>query len=125
RSICKGKLWCVFGCGGDRDLLKRKVMGKIATDFADQIIITNDNPRTEEPKAIIRDILQDLTPKELAKTLVEEDRANAIAYAIQQALKDDVVLIAGKGHEDFQIIGNKKIPFSDIQTVKKIVGESL
>jgi UDP-N-acetylmuramoyl-L-alanyl-D-glutamate--2,6-diaminopimelate ligase len=109
RQHCKGQLWCVFGCGGDRDRGKRALMGKIAARYSDHPVVTNDNPRTEPPAAIIADILDELTDD----TPVIEDRSAAIAHAVAAADKDDVVLIAGKGHEDYQIVGTQRLPFSD------------
>lgn len=104
----KGELWCVFGCGGDRDTSKRAPMGRIAQK-ADHAIVTSDNPRTENPSKIIQDILQGMSDQAIAV----EDRANAILYAIKHAKANDVILIAGKGHENYQDINGKKIPFSD------------
>ncbi|MBI3284044.1 MAG: UDP-N-acetylmuramoyl-L-alanyl-D-glutamate--2,6-diaminopimelate ligase [Burkholderiales bacterium] len=103
-----GALWCVFGCGGDRDPGKRPQMGKIA-QLAQHVVVTSDNPRSENPDAIIQDILlgMDTTPQVIA------DRANAILYAIKHAGNQDVVLLAGKGHETYQDIKGKKWPFSD------------
>ncbi len=109
RKHCRGDLWCVFGCGGDRDRGKRSLMGKIAARHADHPVVTNDNPRSEEPRQIIADILEGMP----ADTLVIEDRAAAIAHAIARAADDDVVLIAGKGHENVQIIGDQRLEFSD------------
>lgn len=111
RTNCRGKLWCVFGCGGDRDAGKRPLMGEFAERLADQIVITSDNPRGENPHDIINDILAGLGESESA--IVIEDRATAIAWAIGQAADSDVVLIAGKGHEDFQQIGADRLRFSD------------
>ena len=102
-------LWCVFGCGGDRDRGKRRLMGEIAQRYADQVIITDDNPRHESSQAILDDIREGCpTP-----TAVISDRQQAISYALQQAKPRDVVLIAGKGHEDYQQIGDQRLPFSD------------
>jgi UDP-N-acetylmuramoyl-L-alanyl-D-glutamate--2,6-diaminopimelate ligase len=109
KSHCSGKLWCVFGCGGERDQGKRAMMGEIAERIADRTVVTNDNPRTEAPVAIIKQILAGM----VAPTVVIEDRATAIAYAIRQADDDDLILIAGKGHEQYQLIGNVRRPFSD------------
>ncbi len=109
REHLKGQLWCVFGCGGDRDHGKRPVMGEVAQRLADKVIITDDNPRHEESQAIINDILQ-ACPK---PTAVIPNRAEAIQYALQNAVVGDVVLIAGKGHEDYQEIGDQHLPFSD------------
>lgn len=104
----QGKLWCLFGCGGDRDPGKRPQMGRISQK-ADQIVVTSDNPRTEDPSLIIRDILSGMT----IQPHVIEDRATAILYAIKHAQDKDVVLLAGKGHETYQDINGKKWPFSD------------
>ena len=109
RPHCRGKLWVVFGCGGDRDTGKRPEMGKLAERRADVLVVTSDNPRTEDPQAIIDDIVAGLRKP----ATVIEDRAAAIAWAIQNAGDDDVVLIAGKGHEDYQEIGGDRLPFSD------------
>jgi UDP-N-acetylmuramoyl-L-alanyl-D-glutamate--2,6-diaminopimelate ligase len=103
------KIWCVFGCGGDRDVDKRSKMAKIAEQMADYVVVTNDNPRTESSENIFNDIKQGFSREHK----IIENRGDAIAYAIDNADKGDVVLIAGKGHENYQIIGSKKIPFSD------------
>lgn len=113
------RLICVFGCGGDRDLLKRPLMGQIATQLSDVSIITNDNPRTEDPKKIVADIQQGISPDVQIK--VEYDRAKAIALAIETAHVGDIVLIAGKGHENYQIIGKERLHFSDVEVVKKLL----
>ena len=104
----QGKLWCVFGCGGDRDPGKRPQMGKIA-ELAQHVVVTSDNPRTEKPASIIQDILTGMS----IVPHVIEDRASAILFAIKHADKNDVVLLAGKGHETYQDIAGKKWPFSD------------
>ncbi|SDZ92765.1 UDP-N-acetylmuramoyl-L-alanyl-D-glutamate--2,6-diaminopimelate ligase [Microbulbifer marinus] len=109
RPYCRGKLWCVFGCGGDRDTGKRAPMGRIASEMADHAIVTSDNPRSEEPQKIIDDILEGAA----SNIEVEIDRAAAIARAVASAQPGDIVLIAGKGHEDYQIIGSEKIHFCD------------
>jgi UDP-N-acetylmuramoyl-L-alanyl-D-glutamate--2,6-diaminopimelate ligase len=111
RAHCTGKLWCVFGCGGERDAGKRPLMGRVAEKRADAIIITNDNPRGEAPAAIIDDILQGL--ESAGSATVIEDRAAAIGWAIDNAQPGDVILVAGKGHEDYQLIGAERIDFSD------------
>jgi UDP-N-acetylmuramoyl-L-alanyl-D-glutamate--2,6-diaminopimelate ligase len=111
RRHCRGRLLCVFGCGGDRDATKRPLMGGIAERLADVAIVTDDNPRTEEGASIVADILHGMSQPERA--LVERNRARAIERAIQSGSADDVVLIAGKGHEDYQIIGLEKRYFSD------------
>jgi UDP-N-acetylmuramyl-tripeptide synthetase len=106
-----GQLWCVFGCGGDRDPIKRPLMGAMAASHADRVIVTNDNPRSEQPQAIISQILLGLAGFEAV--VVQADRALAIAQALAQADARDVVLVAGKGHEDYQEVAGVKQPFSD------------
>ena len=106
-----GQLWCVFGCGGDRDPVKRPLMGAMAARHADRVVVTNDNPRSEKPQAIISQILLGLAGFE--PVVVQADRALAIAQALAQARAHDVVLVAGKGHEDYQEIAGAKQPFSD------------
>lgn len=113
-DMSRPKLICVFGCGGDRDRGKRPLMGRIATLLADQVIITNDNPRSEDPFAIIADILEGVE----AECAVTADRELAISQAIAAARRGDVVLIAGKGHEAFQEIGGVRHPFSDVTAAK-------
>ena len=109
REHCAGSLWCVFGCGGDRDPGKRPLMGTIADELADQIIVTDDNPRSENPKAITRAIVSGI--KRAVRVI--HDRGEAIGTALNEALPKDVVLIAGKGHEDYQIYGKTRRSFSD------------
>jgi UDP-N-acetylmuramoyl-L-alanyl-D-glutamate--2,6-diaminopimelate ligase len=116
RQHCRGKMFCVFGCGGDRDRAKRPLMGEIAARLADEVIITDDNPRTEDGDAIVADILRGLPNAGRANVL--RDRARAIQQAIAQAQANDVVLIAGKGHEDYQIIGTTRRHFSDRDVVR-------
>lgn len=106
-----GALWCLFGCGGDRDPIKRPMMAAVAERQADRVIVTSDNPRSENPDAIISQMLLGLARPEAAQ--VQPDRAAAIADAIAQAAPEDVVLIAGKGHEAWQEIAGQRIPFSD------------
>ena len=107
----EGRLWVVFGCGGDRDAAKRPLMGAVAQQGADRIVITSDNPRSEAPMAIIGDIRRGLPDGHAVE--VEADRARAIALALEQAADHDVVLIAGKGHEDYQETAGVRRPFSD------------
>ena len=111
RAHCRGKLWCVFGCGGDRDTGKRPQMGKVAESRGDAVVITTDNPRDEDSAAIIADVVAGITRPDAATII--EDRAAAIAWAIEQAGDHDVVLIAGKGHEDYQEVDGTRRRFSD------------
>ncbi len=119
REHCKGALWCVFGCGGDRDPGKRRIMGAVADELADQIIVTDDNPRSEDPQAITRDIVSGVTSREVR---VIHDRGEAIAAALKEARASDVVLIAGKGHEDYQIYGETRRSFSDRREAQRYLG---
>jgi UDP-N-acetylmuramoyl-L-alanyl-D-glutamate--2,6-diaminopimelate ligase len=108
-----GQLWCVFGCGGDRDPGKRPQMGRIA-QVADQVVVTSDNPRSEEPSAIIEQIVAGMDAgRANSQWQAIEDRAAAILSAVKHAAKADVILLAGKGHEPYQEIKGRKIPFSD------------
>ena len=111
RLHCRGQLRVVFGCGGDRDAGKRPLMGRIAAELADDIIVTDDNPRTEDPGRIVADIMAGIASG--APVIVEHDRALAIRMGLQRSGSDDVVLIAGKGHEDYQIYGKERRPFVD------------
>ena len=120
KSTPHAKIWVVFGCGGDRDKTKRPVMGRIASAAADQLILTNDNPRHEDPNSIVRDIQAGI-PKGTPKMTIL-DRHTAIEYALQSAAEEDIVLIAGKGHEDYQIIGDERLFFSDQAEVRQILG---
>lgn len=119
KPLCKGNLRVVFGCGGDRDKTKRPRMAKVAEAMADAVIVTSDNPRTEQPDAIINDILTGFKNANAKNITVEPDRRKAIALAIQQAKKNDIVLLAGKGHENYQITGKKKFDFSDAKTAEE------
>ena len=119
-SFKKGRCIAVFGCGGDRDSTKRPIMGKIGTEMADIAIITSDNPRTEDPKAIIEDIVSGAVA---GKYTVVENRRDAIKYAMSLAEKDDIVLLLGKGQETYQIIGKEKIHFDEREIVREILGE--
>jgi UDP-N-acetylmuramoyl-L-alanyl-D-glutamate--2,6-diaminopimelate ligase len=120
RTHCPGKLHLVFGCGGDRDALKRPIMGRIAAAGADSVTVTDDNPRTEDPARIVRDILAGIGG-EFTPVRVEHDRAAAIRAAILGAAVDDLVLIAGKGHEDYQIYGTARRDFSDAQVARGVL----
>ncbi|MBF0751849.1 MULTISPECIES: UDP-N-acetylmuramoyl-L-alanyl-D-glutamate--2,6-diaminopimelate ligase [unclassified Pasteurella] len=115
REHCTGKLWCIFGCGGDRDIGKRPLMAKVAEQFADMIIVTKDNPRTEDPDKIEADIVAGF--RDMNKVGLISDREQAIEFAIQGAGENDLIVIAGKGHEEYQIIGNETLHFSDQETV--------
>ncbi|MGK7939670.1 MAG: UDP-N-acetylmuramoyl-L-alanyl-D-glutamate--2,6-diaminopimelate ligase [Crocosphaera sp.] len=117
RPFIEGKMICVFGCGGDRDRTKRPLMGKASAELADVSVVTSDNPRTEDPQRILDDILTGIP--ETVEPLVISDRAEAIKRAILQANPKDGVLIAGKGHEDYQILGTEKIHFDDREEAKK------
>jgi UDP-N-acetylmuramoyl-L-alanyl-D-glutamate--2,6-diaminopimelate ligase len=118
RPFSRGRLVCVFGCGGDRDRSKRPQMGAIASRLADVVVVTSDNPRTEDPEQILSDVLAGI-PADRADLQVQVDRAQAIAAAIAAAAPDDLVLIAGKGHEDYQILGTTKIHFDDREEAEK------
>jgi UDP-N-acetylmuramoyl-L-alanyl-D-glutamate--2,6-diaminopimelate ligase len=117
REHCAGRMWCVFGCGGDRDRGKRALMAQAAEHLADRIVVTDDNPRTEDPQRIVQDILAGLGRPEQAR--VERDRGRAISLALGEAGPGDVVLIAGKGHEEVQIVGTEHRPFSDREQVER------
>lgn len=119
----QAKLWLVFGCGGNRDKGKRPLMGKVAEHYADYLMVTSDNPRDEQPIDIINDILQGLQQPD--KALVEQDRILAIQAVLQSTSADDIVLIAGKGHENYQEILGVKHPYSDSDVVKKWLEQSL
>ncbi|WP_267384479.1 UDP-N-acetylmuramoyl-L-alanyl-D-glutamate--2,6-diaminopimelate ligase [Cyanobacterium sp. uoEpiScrs1] len=123
RPFIRGKMICVFGCGGDRDRTKRPLMGQIANQLADVCIITSDNPRTENPQKILADILEGIS--EPVNLIVISDRAEAIDQAIQRAKSGDGVLIAGKGHEDYQILGTEKIYFDDREQARKALAVRL
>lgn len=121
RAFTKGRLLVVFGCGGDRDRTKRPAMGTIAACIADKAFITSDNPRTEDPMAIIGEVLEGVPGD--ACVVVEPDRAKAISMAVSEMGEDDCLLIAGKGHEDYQIVGSKRLPFDDRLCVRASLGE--
>jgi UDP-N-acetylmuramoyl-L-alanyl-D-glutamate--2,6-diaminopimelate ligase len=119
RLFAPGRLVCVFGCGGDRDKGKRPIMGKIAAAMADTVIVTDDNPRSEDPKAIRAEILAGApSAREIA------DRAEAIRAGARLLGTGDVLLVAGKGHETGQIVGSTVIPFSDHEVVRAVLTET-
>jgi len=111
RQHSRGQIWCVFGCGGDRDNGKRPMMAEIAERYADQVVVTDDNPRMENPDQIITHIMRGFVSDK--SVVVQRDRSLAIDYAIQQAKAGDVVLIAGKGHETYQDVAGQRSVFSD------------
>lgn len=115
RGLTKRRLICVFGCGGDRDKTKRPRMGRVVAMHADAIVVTSDNPRTEHPESIIADILAGIEGDARRRTTVEPDRRRAIRGALAAASEGDVVLIAGKGHEDYQEIADRRIHFDDVE----------
>ena len=120
RSITEGKLWVVFGCGGDRDNKKRPIMGRIALELADRVVVTSDNPRTEDPAVIIDEIAEALkdVPEGKSVELITE-RRDAIYHALSEAAANDVIMIAGKGHENYQILADKTIHFDDREVVQE------
>jgi UDP-N-acetylmuramyl-tripeptide synthetase len=117
RKICQRNLIVVFGCGGNRDRSKRPIMGKVASELADLVIITADNPRSEEPKEINKGILSGVDKTMHSKFIIEGDRKKAIYLALEMATPGDCVLIAGKGHENYQIIGDTFHSFSDREMI--------
>lgn len=122
RAHNDGQLWCVFGCGGERDAGKRASMGAVATALADQVLLTDDNPRDEDPDAIIAAIRSGMTTD--ARVQVMRDRAEAIRFAVRRAGQRDAVLIAGKGHEAVQIVAGRSRVFSDQQTARDALGQT-
>jgi UDP-N-acetylmuramoyl-L-alanyl-D-glutamate--2,6-diaminopimelate ligase len=122
RPHCAGRLWCVFGCGGDRDRGKRPLMGAMAERYADRVVVTSDNPRHEDPLAIIDQILVGIARADAVDRV--PDRADALRQAITGAQNGDIVLVAGKGHEDYQQVGDERLPFSDRVQVSRLLGEA-
>ncbi len=122
RGFTKGRVITLFGCGGDRDKTKRPKMGRMATDLSDIVVVTTDNPRTENPEEIIKDILIG-TVGSKSEVVTITDRTEAIKYALNIAKKDDTVLLAGKGHETYQIIGKTRHHYDEREIVKEILGE--
>ena len=116
RELTRGRLICVFGCGGNRDRTKRPKMAAAVERFADAIIVTSDNPRTEDPEAIIAEIVTGFSPE--TTPMLEPDRRKAIHCALQMKEADDVILVAGKGHEDYQEIQGVRHPFSDAEVIR-------
>ena len=119
RNLTSGRLIVVFGCGGDRDRGKRPIMGGIGADLADVAVVTSDNPRSEDPDAIIREVLAGIPAAKMSKVTVEPDRRAAIEAAIRMARTGDLVVIAGKGHEDYQILRDRTIHFDDREVARE------
>ena len=122
KEIAKGRVVTVFGCGGDRDKTKRPLMGNIASMLSDYCVVTSDNPRSENPSAIIDDILEGMQNCSTPYKVVE-NRKEAIRFAIENAQKDDIILLAGKGHETYQILPTGTIHFDEREAVAEILGE--
>ena len=120
RPFKKGRILLVFGCGGQRDRTKRPLMGRTACEQADHVFLTNDNPRCEDPQQIFNDILAGM--QGCTNYTIESDRQKAIELALRAAQKDDIVIIAGKGHEDYQLVGTEKRHFSDQEVVRALLG---
>ena len=123
RGFAKGRIITLFGCGGDRDAGKRPKMGRIASAMSDFCVVTSDNPRTEDPEKIIEDILVGVKDGG-GKYVVVVNRFSAIEYALDHAQKDDIVLLAGKGHETYQILGDRTIDFDEREIVRKLLDTS-
>jgi UDP-N-acetylmuramoyl-L-alanyl-D-glutamate--2,6-diaminopimelate ligase len=122
RPHCTGTLTCVFGCGGDRDQGKRPQMGAIAVANADRVVVTDDNPRTEDGERIVAEVLAGIADR--SRVRVQRDRGAAIAEAVAAGREGDVVLVAGKGHEDYQIVGHARLPYSDRATAARLTGDA-
>ncbi len=122
REHCTGKIYTVFGCGGDRDPAKRPLMAKVAEKFSNSVIFTDDNPRTEDPEQIFSDMRSGLKRPEKVDYI--HDRKQAMHHALEKASKDDIILVAGKGHEDYQLIGDTKLHLSDVELAKELLSES-
>nr|WP_194717256.1 UDP-N-acetylmuramoyl-L-alanyl-D-glutamate--2,6-diaminopimelate ligase [Vibrio sp. S9_S30] len=120
RVHCEGKLWVIFGCGGDRDTGKRPMMAEIAERLADHTILTDDNPRSESPELIIKHILEGI--KQPDKVVIKHDRFDACSYALRNASEHDIILLAGKGHEDYQVLADKTVYYSDRETAEQLLG---
>ncbi|UUM31097.1 UDP-N-acetylmuramoyl-L-alanyl-D-glutamate--2,6-diaminopimelate ligase [Vibrio japonicus] len=123
RVHCKGKLWAIFGCGGDRDAGKRPMMAEIGERLADQVILTDDNPRSESPQRIVNDMLEGMSQPE--KAVVEHDRFKALQHAVSQGSEDDIILLAGKGHEDYQVLATETIHYSDRESAQQLLEATL
>lgn len=122
KEFAERKVYVVVGCGGDRDRTKRPLMADVAVKYADHALFTSDNPRTEDPVQILDDMTSHLTEEEATFEVIV-DRTEAIKHAVKLAQKDDIILIAGKGHETYQIIGKKKFDFDDRQIAREAIKE--
>ena len=121
RQIAEGRIITLFGCGGDRDRTKRPIMGDVVSQLSDVAVVTSDNPRTEDPEKIIEDILAGITNSK-AKVIVEPDRRKATELALNEARAGDIVLLAGKGQETYQILKDKTIHYDEREVVKELLG---
>jgi len=119
RAHTRGLIWCVFGCGGDRDPGKRAGMGQAVEELADRVIVTDDNPRNESPQEIVADILAGMGQPDVASVI--HDRQAAIEYALSHAAPEDLVVVTGKGHEQEQIVANERRSFSDRQVISQLL----
>ncbi|HGF4936286.1 TPA: UDP-N-acetylmuramoyl-L-alanyl-D-glutamate--2,6-diaminopimelate ligase [Vibrio parahaemolyticus] len=122
RVHCDGQLWAIFGCGGDRDAGKRPMMAEIAERLGDKVVLTDDNPRSEDPVFIVKDMLAGLSKP--AEAIVQHDRFKALSYALENAASQDIILLAGKGHEDYQIRNGETIHYSDRESAMQLLGLS-
>lgn len=122
RVHCDGQLWAIFGCGGDRDAGKRPMMAEIAERLGDKVVLTDDNPRSEDPVFIVKDMLAGLSKP--AEAIVQHDRFKALSYALENAAPQDIILLAGKGHEDYQIRNGETIHYSDRESAMQLLGLS-
>ena len=118
-NVSEGKIITVVGCGGDRDKGKRPMMAKIAVDLSAQVILTSDNPRSEDPSDILEDMMQGVSIEEEDRILIIEDRGAAIKTACKLGKKNDIILVAGKGHENYQEIRGERKHFDDAEELKK------
>lgn len=123
KEFAKGRVVCIVGCGGDRDRSKRPIMAQIATKYADKSVLTSDNPRSEDPQAILDDMLAGLEGVDKSRYTTQVDRREAIFHAIAEALPDDVILIAGKGHETYQIIKDQVLSFDDREVAREAIAQ--
>ncbi|WP_260259789.1 UDP-N-acetylmuramoyl-L-alanyl-D-glutamate--2,6-diaminopimelate ligase [Vibrio intestinalis] len=122
RVHCQGKLWAIFGCGGDRDAGKRPMMAEIGERLADHVILADDNPRSESPQEIIQDMLAGMQSPQNA--IVEHERFKALQYALDNASPQDIILLAGKGHEDYQVLATETVHYSDRESAQQLLGLS-